>query len=261
MAKKPKAGVQTTATTTPTEEKLMEQTQENQTAAEQLPPETPTTETAASTEPDADTGAVTGDTTTEDGVDTDTAGGENEGDSTEGDEKPEQDGDADQEVLDPPEDQVAPDPEPAPVADQMQGKSLFFRLIAAEIDSYVKAMDPTRPQTEAAGAAQQRNLFNTISKILTCELGEFSGLLDYFLSVIEQNRDGVFSEACAYRYFPNVPLNANQLEMFRNLLRLFLVAAAPATRRQVLERVDLNKIFAPITNEEIHKRLRAYFAK
>ena len=149
---------------------------------------------------------------------------------------------------------------PASTTPDFSSYSALFQIAASDLDTYVKNMARNVPQTAASGAMYQVGLYRTFQKFLGLEAVEFKAGLDLLLSVIYQNREDVFNDSNPFRFSESITLRDTDRKLFNRLLNLFLVAAAPATRKAAIERVNLQETIKLLPSEKCKQLLIAYFA-
>ena len=120
----------------------------------------------------------------------------------------------------------------------VEKRSIIFQIAVADLDNYVKNMARNVPQTSSSGAMYQVGLYRTFQKFLSLEAAEFKAGMDTLLGVIYANRDDVFNDSNPFRFNESTTLRDTDRKLFNRLLNLFIVAAAPATRKAVVERLS-----------------------
>ena len=142
----------------------------------------------------------------------------------------------------------------------VEKRSIIFQIAVADLDNYVKNMARNVPQTSSSGAMYQVGLYRTFQKFLSLEAVEFKAGMDTLLGVIYANRDDVFNDSNPFRFNESTTLRDTDRKLFNRLLNLFIVAAAPATRKAVVERVNLHETIKLLPTEQSKQLLIAYFS-
>ena len=142
----------------------------------------------------------------------------------------------------------------------VEKRSIIFQIAVADLDNYVKNMARNVPQTSSSGAMYQVGLYRTFQKFLSLEAAEFKAGMDTLLGVIYANRDDVFNDSNPFRFNESTTLRDTERKLFNRLLNLFIVAAAPATRKAVVERVNLHETIKLLPTEQSKQLLIAYFS-
>ena len=142
----------------------------------------------------------------------------------------------------------------------VEKRSIIFQIAVADLDNYVKNMARNVPQTSSSGAMYQVGLYRTFQKFLSLEAAEFKAGMDTLLGVIYANRDDVFNDSNPFRFNESTTLRDTDRKLFNRLLNLFIVAAAPATRKAVVERVNLHETIKLLPTEQSKQLLIAYFS-
>lgn len=126
--------------------------------------------------------------------------------------------------------------------------------------SYIPAMHPKRPVTEADRLRQQVSLYRSISGVLNkLEGEEFTRAYGFLLELFSLYRKGVFGERYVYRDFDNVPLAEPDRRAFQRFLMLLTLTADPKSRAVALKQIDMTKTLALGVSEPARQRVQAFY--
>jgi hypothetical protein len=128
------------------------------------------------------------------------------------------------------------------------------------LTEYSVAMAPRRPITDKEGSLMQKHLFDAIIGLINKEDEHFTQLWSAVLRYVEKEINGVFSHTHAFRFMDNVPLNPEQCQALASLLHLLRLTAAPASRKDNLKQVSLDKTLQVGVTDSGRQRVLAFYA-
>lgn len=137
--------------------------------------------------------------------------------------------------------------------------TLGMKLLEEGIAEYAAAMAPRKPVNDKDGRMYQVKLWRIIQGVLRSPAKEFTKNYSRLLSLVNEHRDGVFSDRYIYRWMPELTLPGNDKKNFERILNLLVATADPATRAQGLKQVDLKLIVNGLKDGEHQQRLLEYY--
>lgn len=158
----------------------------------------------------------------------------------------------------------APVPTPAPTAAPVQDFTPEnVKVLKAVLDSYVENMDPRRPENVTMFNAQQVGLWTTLYRTIERE-DDFQECMGVLLSYFREHNHnaGVFHGNNVFRAMDTVPLDADRIRAFQNIVTVLQVAAGSVQLGTVKNSVDLNRaVMEGVFSDAARNRVFGYFGK
>lgn len=155
---------------------------------------------------------------------------------------------------------AAPAPTAAPVQDFTPEN---VKILKAVLDSYVENMDPRRPENVTMFNAQQVGLWTTLYRTIERE-DDFQECMGVLLSYFREHNHnaGVFHGNNVFRAMDTVPLDADRIRAFQNIVTVLQVAAGSVQLGTVKNSVDLNRaVMEGVFSDAARNRVFGYFGK
>lgn len=159
---------------------------------------------------------------------------------------------AETEATAPAEEEPAAEEPSFEVPDALQG-------LATRLNDYVLAMGPNQPLNADEIQTQQLKLRAVINSLLKTEDELFGDAMKHVVSVVRENRKGVFSERLIFRGFPQMKLARSERQRLEILVSLLLSTADAKTPSKVTDVVDMNVVFRYVTDNDQQQRLQSFY--
>lgn len=131
--------------------------------------------------------------------------------------------------------------------------------ILATLSMYAQQMDPTHPILEADGARMQSRLLRMLTNLINLEESHFEPIFRVVLAWFELNSNKCMHPASAHRFLHLMPVSADELRAFNNLVDMFRLLA-PAKSREVAKRqVSFEKALQYGLTDSGRQRIRNFF--
>lgn len=131
--------------------------------------------------------------------------------------------------------------------------------LVERLEIYAEKMQPGLPVDARDGATNQRNLWTAIKWALERPADEFTLLYTELLMFVHVHRDSIFSERYIYRFFDHLSLGNGDRRNFERILNLVISTSNPATRRLVVQQLDIRQIMRDMRNEQLTEKVAAYY--
>lgn len=135
------------------------------------------------------------------------------------------------------------------------------QLILSQLQDYIGAMHPRKPQTSTTINAHQVRLFRLIQNTINNLDEDFRPVFGHILVTFDALKDSVFHEAAVFRHMDNITLSSTDRTAFERLLNLIKMTADVKGRELAARQVNFTKsLEAGITPAGREKILR-FFGK
>lgn len=139
-------------------------------------------------------------------------------------------------------------------------QSATYNHIESKLKEYVSTMMPGRSHSTGEGEAAQLNFFRTIVTILKLEGGEFNTMFTLLLSIVNSNKNTVFSDRYVFRYYNQLKMSNIERKQYERIVTLLLVLCNPAIRPKALKQIDISAVMNVFNDQNIHQRVTSYFS-
>lgn len=132
--------------------------------------------------------------------------------------------------------------------------------IELELQNYMEALDPKKAINPEEGSKWQYSLYTILRNIFKAESQEqFNNEFNTVLAFFNKNRkkDNALSENFIYRPYM-WPGGDQEYVVFRKLIQLIIETADPKVRKSFMQRVDLSKYLAEMTEAERQMLINFY---
>lgn len=148
---------------------------------------------------------------------------------------------------------------PAPQAVKTPIDDEGVEIVDEQLQEYMSRMYPGRSHQGNEGATLQVKLYRTIQMVLRMEGRRFISAFKLLLNTVNDNRDTVFHERYAYRYFDSLTLTNPERRNFERILNLLMTTCDPKTRSKAVQQVDVDLTMEGFRNPEMHQRVVEFY--
>jgi hypothetical protein len=135
---------------------------------------------------------------------------------------------------------------------------MSLNSLQERLDNYLTNMAKSRAIDPADGAIQQIQLWRTLQWVMGRDGAEFTALWGRLLKVVNDNRQGVFSEAYVNRFTDQFRPSSDRRN-FERTLHLLLTTCDPTTRQYSLKQLDMRQLLAGIVDNNVVQRIVGFY--
>lgn len=149
-----------------------------------------------------------------------------------------------------------PKVEPVPEAEVTDPLLASF---ISDFDAYAESMRPGRAHAGKEGVIIQTKFYRTIQAIMRVEGSKFNLIYGALLSFVKENKDTLFSQRYAYRYFDMLEMAMSDRKNYERMMNLIISTCDPTTRSQAIKQIDLTATLSGFKNEEVHQKVLGFY--
>ena len=134
------------------------------------------------------------------------------------------------------------------------------KAVVIAFEAYIAGMKPGVPVAPDRGARHQYAIWKTILSVLeNAPKAEFNSLWNIILAYFNNYKDGVFGDRYLFRFSDQWIWSENDLTAMQNIFNLLMLTANPATRKEGLSKVQLEKTLSTGIADEGRDRVNLFY--